>query len=450
MSDLQIILIILGVFIIAGVAVFNWLQERKLQKQVMNEFILPQKDVLAEDFYIDTDAFVEKELAELEQKFKQPIFEDANCSQAAQSRKENIASDTVPLPQMNRAEPDNDVNYSATPSAYVDQHSDDASSAANEIANNNESPVNHTAPMAAKSQPALKNIPEIMPSPLPESINTHIDLAAMLFANQKISHNALFDMAESVNEIRLPMMIFGLDSQDKWHLVQSNQSDHTLANTIDTQYKQAACSLQLADRGGPITKGILNKFQYAVENMGLELNAHVEWQGSGDTLQRALDLDQFCIEVDQLVNIHVAQGELPIHGTKFRGLAEASGMVLSEDGRFHYYANDSSAHKKPLFCVLESNNQGFTPDSLRNSVLKAVTFQLEIPRVPNCEQAFNQMIHVAQKLSTSLSANIIDDKQKPLSDLQIEKIRQQLKIIHATMVARGVMPGSVASMRLFN
>jgi hypothetical protein len=60
------------------------------------------------------------------------------------------------------------------------------------------------------------------------------------------------------------------------------------------------------------------------------------------------------------------------------------------------------------------------------------------------------MIHVAQKLSTSLSANIIDDKQKPLSDLQIEKIRQQLKIIHATMVARGVMPGSVASMRLFN
>ena len=60
------------------------------------------------------------------------------------------------------------------------------------------------------------------------------------------------------------------------------------------------------------------------------------------------------------------------------------------------------------------------------------------------------MILVAQKLSTSLNANIVDDNQKPLGDLQIEKIRQQLKIIHATMVARGVMPGSVASMRLFN
>ncbi|MES2501672.1 MAG: cell division protein ZipA C-terminal FtsZ-binding domain-containing protein [Pseudomonadota bacterium] len=450
MSDLQIILIILGAFIIAGVVVYNWLQERKLQNQVMNEFIVPQKDVLAEDFYIDTDAFVEKELAEVPQKFKQPIFDESNSNRAAQSRKENIAGDTVPLAQMAEAELDDTVNYSDIPTAYVDQYSDETSSAANGKIVEDERPVIHTPTAATKLPPVAQSMPEIMPSPLPDSVHTHIDLAAMLFANQKISHKALCDMAESVNEIRLPMMIFGLDSHDKWHLVQSNQSDQTLANTADTQYKQAACSLQLADRGGPIAKSTLNKFQYAVENMGLELNAHVEWQGSGDVLQRALELDQFCIEVDQLINVHVAQGELPIHGTKFRGLAEASGMVLSEDGRFHYYASDSSAQKTPLFCVVEANHQAFTADSLRNNVLKAVTFQLEIPKVPNCEQAFNQMIHVAQKLSTSLNAKIVDDNQKPLGDLQIEKIRQQLKIIHATMVARGVMPGSVASMRLFN
>lgn len=78
MSDLQIILIILGAFIIAGVVIYNWLQERNLRNQVINEFIVPQKDVLAEDFYIDTDAFVEKELAEVPQKFKQSIFEESN------------------------------------------------------------------------------------------------------------------------------------------------------------------------------------------------------------------------------------------------------------------------------------------------------------------------------------------------------------------------------------
>ena len=461
MSDLQIILIILGAFIIAGVVVYNWLQERKLRIQVMDEFIVPQKDVLAEDFYIDTDAFVEKELAEMPRKFTQAILDETDSATTAHnhvnfaSKNEYVeqADETQEpvfeseLAQENAAAPSEFTASTFKHSTYVDQFSDDAAITPKA----SESKLNHAPPAAVKPPPAVQNTPEIMPSPLPDSVHTHIDLAAMLFANQKISHKALCDMAESVNEIRLPMMIFGLDSQDKWHLVQTNQSSQTQANTSDTQYKQAACSLQLADRGGPIAKSTLNKFQYAVENMGLELNAHVEWQGSGDVLQRALELDQFCIEVDQLINVHIAQGELPIHGTKFRGLAEASGMVLSEDGRFHFYANnDNSAQKTPLFCAVEANHQAFTADSLRNNVLKAVTFQLEIPKVPNCEQAFNQMILVAQKLSTSLNANIVDDNQKPLGDLQIEKIRQQLKIIHATMVARGVMPGSVASMRLFN
>jgi FtsZ-interacting cell division protein ZipA len=63
---------------------------------------------------------------------------------------------------------------------------------------------------------------------------------------------------------------------------------------------------------------------------------------------------------------------------------------------------------------------------------------------------FNQMITIAQKMASSLNANLVDDNQKPLGDLQIEKIRQQLKVIHATMVARGIMPGSPSSMRLFN
>ena len=61
-------------------------------------------------------------------------------------------------------------------------------------------------------------------------------------------------------------------------------------------------------------------------------------------------------------------------------------------------------------------------------------------------------VHAA--IAAHVSRLISGDKDllclHPLGDLQIEKIRQQLKMIHATMVARGVMPGSVSSMRLFN
>jgi FtsZ-interacting cell division protein ZipA len=206
-----------------------------------------------------------------------------------------------------------------------------------------------------------------------------------------------------------------------------------------------ACSVQLADRGGPIAKNLLNKFQFAVEDAGLDLNAHVEWQGSGDALQRAIELDQFCIEVDQMISVHIAQAETPVHGTKFKGLAEANGMRLKDDGKFHFYVNET-----PLFTAIDTNNVPFTAESLRSNVLKSVTFQIEIPKVTSCEQVFNQMITIAQKMASSLNASLVDDNQKPLGDIQIEKIRQQLKVIHATMVARGIMPGSPSSMRLFS
>ena len=479
MSDLQIALIILGAFIIAGVVIYNWLQERKLRNQVIEEFIVPQKDVLAEDFYIDTDAYVEKELADVPYKFKHSIFEESDEESNLKKTKQFAAKtpadfnaelndeDEQATPTTSETSYTQQVNPNLTAQfadelvediqpdsasgvindARIDQQSDQVSATPNKVLN--------TAQLSA-SQSAIDNT--ILQ--LPVGVHAQIDLTAILYANQKINHQAMCDMASSIDDIKLPMVIYGLDHAEKWHLVRNNQALPTNisanVNGGDIDYLQATCSLQLADRGGPIAKNLLNKFQYAVENMGLELNAHVEWQGSGDVLQRAVELDQFCIEVDQLINVHIVQAELPIHGTKFRGLAEASGMVLNnEDGKFYFYANNEVNHyaalnKLPLFSVIEANNQAFSAESLRNNVLKSITLQIEIPKVSNSEQVFNQMIATAQKMASSLNANLVDDNQKPLGDLQIEKIRQQLKVIHATMVARGIMPGSPASMRLFS
>lgn len=443
MSDLQIVLIILGAFIIAGVLVYNWLQERKLYQQVNNDFIVPQKDVLAEDFYIDTDMYVEKELAELPTKIKQHMF-DAHADAGAEKivRNNTAIEDNVSI-EVSAHALHSEIAEPAFTQPVQAAHSVEADIA--DIDTNQA-----FQPVRADSKPSeeANNTSELdnTPPQLPLEVHPQIDLTAILFTNKQFTYQALCDMVASIGETGLPTMVYGLDNHDKWHLIELNHTTDTDALT----FKQATCSLQLADRGGPVTKNVLNKFQFAVESAGLELGAHVEWQGSGDVLQRAVEIDQFCIEVDQLINVHVAQNEAPIHGTKFRGLVEASGMVLNHDGKFYYFNNDLTTSKSPLFCVIDGNNQAFTAESLRNSVLKVVTFQLEIPKVPNCEQAFNQMMLIAQKLSTSLNAHLVDDNQKPLGDLQIEKIRQQLKVIHATMVARGVMPGSSASMRLFN
>ena len=442
MSDLQVVLIVLGGFIIAAVVIYNWMQERKLRNEVAGDFIVPHRDVLADDFHIDADAYmIDRDLAEVTEKIKH--FADTaparNLSKTVASESMEskptapfVSEPALPHTELQRLQSQASEMQQATSAQYT---------AHKEIEDN----LNHelqAVDFEVNVQPepivkaALYEKTRHMPVNLPEITHSQVDLTASLYLTKPVSGNELSALISSIAGIGLPMALHGLDSQDKWHLLNDGAA---------TLFKQVACSLQLADRGGPVAKNLLNKFQFAVEDAGLELNAHVEWQGSGDAMQRAIELDQFCIEVDQLISVHVMQNEMPIHGTKFKGLAEASGMTLKEDGKFHLYANETL-----LFTATDANNVPFTAESLRSNVLKGVTFQIEIPKVNNCEQVFNQMIMIAQKMASSLNASLVDDNQKQLGDLQIEKIRQQLKVIHATMVARGIMPGSPASMRLFS
>ncbi len=422
MSDLQLALIILGAFIIGGVLVYNWLQEKKLRKEVNSDFIVPQKDVLTDDFHINADAYIiDKDMAEVTQKSKH--FEQHTIP----NEMPTADDETVDI-QANQTEA---AKKAKSAPSYVESkilESQADSTVAELVKEPSITEPIIKAALHEKIQAAQVN--------LPESAHPQIDLTAILYANKNIHSQDLNALKESLTHISLPSTLHGLDVHDKWHLVD---------DTVGEAFKQVACSLQLADRGGPVAKNLLNKFQFAVEDTGLALNTHVEWQGSGDAMQRAIELDQFCIEVDQMISVHIAQADAPIHGTKFKGLAEANGMALKDDGKFYFYANDAV-----LYTAIDTNNIPFTAEGLRSNVLKSITLQIEIPKVNNCEQVFNQMIVIAQKMASSLGANLVDDNQKPLGDLQIEKIRQQLKVIHATMVARGVMPGSPSSMRLFN
>ena len=430
MSDLLLVLMILGAIIIGGVLAYNWLQEKKLRKQVSSDFIVPQKDVLSEDFHINADAYViDKDMAEVTEKSKQFMQHTVPGEMKISDNeleKAQVAEVSQDYSHQDNSHQDNSYVESQILDAQLDAQSDTQAKPAmlEPIA---PEPI-VKAVLHEKIQAAQVN--------LPDSAHPQIDLTAILFASKNINSQDLSTLKDALSHINLPSTLHGLDQQDKWHVIDESASDG---------FKQVACSLQLADRGGPVAKNFLNKFQFAVEDTGLSLNAHVEWQGSNDAMQRAIELDQFCIEVDQMVSVHIAQGDAPIHGTKFKGLAEANGLALKDDGKFYHYANDVI-----LFTAMDTNNIPFTAESLRSNVLKSITLQIEIPKVNNCEQVFNQMIIMAQKMASSLNANLVDDNQKPLGDLQIEKIRQQLKVIHTTMVARGIMPGSPASMRLFS
>ncbi|MFT7228588.1 MAG: FtsZ-interacting cell division protein ZipA [Methylophilaceae bacterium] len=409
MSDLQIVLIFLGFIIIAGVVVYNWRQEKQLHDTIRNDFLSPHKDVLTDDaepnFLADQTPVAETTIADAPLADKIPSVEVVDIAAP------EIPEVAAPVLAVEEVE-----------SLVVEETSEEPS----------------TETMTSQEEMPATETPSIS---LPDELNVQIDFIAVLTAANPINGQALHAKVEGIlKELRAMVMQHGLDKTGIWHRIDDRSSQNDAFETI-------ACSLQLVDRRGPVAQPLINKFEYAMEAIGLEFDATITWQGEGDVAQRTVKLDQFCIEVDQLVSVHVLQGDTPIHGTKFKGMAEANGLKLRH-GKFHCV--DSENPDLDKYVLSSADEQSFSLEWLRQNVVRGVVFQVEIPKVENVELVFNQMIIVAQKMADSLGANVVDGNKNPLGDVQIDAIKQQLKVISSKMSARGIAAGSTCSMRLFN
>ncbi|ACT50563.1 cell division protein ZipA C-terminal FtsZ-binding domain-containing protein [Methylovorus glucosotrophus] len=462
MTDLQLALIALGALIIIAVVLFNWWQERKLHKETESRFVEPETDVLMdEDFRIDPHTVLRgdkrEEPEEEEFVVRVRIQDDEPAPQVAPSyaaepslsveEPEVKAAPAISESSVDQApvriDSAEDVAEEEAPAVYASTAASDLPPEQEPVApaQSEEPVVNLGSATAPWDEPAAE--PEQADAPesiaLPADVDAQIDLSAILYLPRPYSGAALRQQFLNFSEIDKPVYAFGLDAFREWHLLTREQEQG--------EFTRCVCSLQMADRSGAVSREMLIRFQNAAEDIALNLGAQVEWQGAPDPLVYAQALDAFCIEVDKLVSLHIVQGSNgPFTGTKFRGLAEASGLVLGNDGAFHY--RDEQGHTS--FSLINQDSNPFNADMLRTVVIKGVVFQLDIPHVKNCTEVFNQMVLAARQMSHSLNANLVDDNYRQLTDTQIDRIRQQLKMLHAQMITRGIMPGGQTAARLFS
>ena len=121
-------------------------------------------------------------------------------------------------------------------------------------------------------------------------------------------------------------------------------------------------------------------------------------------------------------------------------------MQLSDDGRFELFNSEGQLE----FSVRNYEGKPFSADMLKSAVMTGVTFQLDIPTTPHSLRVFDHMVEVASNMAASLSGSLIDVNRKPIGDVQLDKIRQQLKNISTAMAVQGIVPGSSHAKRLFS
>jgi FtsZ-interacting cell division protein ZipA len=406
LNDLTISLLAIGLGLIVLVILFNWWQERKIRKTAEKQFATPQSDVLMDDF--SSDAFEETAvLIDSSTKIKDVV--------------DRFDSQDVHLPDevefkidLGESERDDEVTTQSPNVTVAETHTEAEESF--QIAD--EHPVNSNF--------------------LPDAVNKEIDLTAFFFLPTPVNGERLRQFLIGLVNLDKPIFAYGLDASQVWHPLTREQET--------VEFTKAAYSLQLADRSGAVSAETLQRFQQMVNEIAYELSAQVEWIGTQDPLEYAQSLDAFCLEVDQVVGLHVINGAGGrFTGTKFRGLAESNGLTMKEDGAF--YAQSKSGQS--LFKVINMENNPFSSEMLKSVALKGVTFQLEIALTESCTETFNSMVLMAKSMGHSLSATLVDDHQRELNDAKIEKIRQQLKLIQVQMTVKGIAPGSPVALRLF-
>ena len=369
MSDLQINLILIGIVIIGGVVFYNWMQQRRYQRNTEKAFKNKYEDVLLEAEKITEEKRVEPQL-------NKEVIGDSRIEPSIKE-KEIVKSDGKP-----------------------EQNS-----------------------LSTTNEPA---------KPVKVYSNGVVDYVVSIQPENSITVSDLAEILQRKVDFGKPVRWFGQKTTGAfWEQI-------TMESDSDSDYTGLRACLQLADRSGPVSEVSLSEFRDMVQSFSELIKAVVDIPDIGEAYSQAVQLDQFCAEVDVMIGINVISKDGgAFTGTKIRALAEASGFKLEGGGAFNFCEGSDYAK----FTLNNYEPTPFLPDNIRTLTTNGVTFLLDVPRIKNGERVFDQMTHLSRIFATTLGGIMVDDNQVPLSDSGIDKIKHKLSGIQSVMQSRDFPAG---------
>ena len=212
-------------------------------------------------------------------------------------------------------------------------------------------------------------------------------------------------------------------------------------------YAAFKLTLQLADRSGPVSEVRLSDFRDLVRDIAAQMDAEAELPDVAAACARAQELDSFCAEVDQMIGLNILpSGERTFSGGEVARVAEQHGMALQADGAFHLV--DAQGHT--VFSLSNYENVPFQHHTLAQMWVNGLTLLLDVPRVEQPTQRFDEMAVLARQLAMDLRAAVVDDHRVALGEPGIAQIREQIADIENRMLSGKVIPGSAQARRLFS
>ena len=269
-------------------------------------------------------------------------------------------------------------------------------------------------------QPSSAVIPEALPA-LSEAEGWVDAIAALRFYEPR-NAGAIRETIEQMGAQRFDRI--ECYTGDAWHLLDRLPADAQVSNI--------RCRLQLVSRRGSVSPEMLHDWMRAVESLAQVLSAGLTVESERTILERAGNLDAFCLRVDALISLNLRlRAAMPS--------ADALSATLNEVGLMGEYPAFArlSAAGAVEFQVLADEEQGL------------LSLVLDFPHVNRPDLVVADMLTLARSLAASLDADIVDDGARILDDQGMALLANQVVRLSAALQAQGIEPGSPLARRLF-
>lgn len=393
MNTLQISLIVLAVVVVSGLRIYHWRQERKFHKQWMTSFGRPAQSMVAAQDPVDEEAWGE------------PVLIESPEATLVETHFDPLPAEPC---QTDEPPPITVTSQEQAPSPLPLTEPDDED--------------------------------EDLAQPLPLApLDPLLEYGIAMYTLDPITSTAFTALIELPRDGNPSIRWLGYTAeQDKWVDISPwrNQS-----------FTDVMVVLQLADRQGAMSETFIKGLINSLEQLATRFRGIVRSEELGPALQRATQLDRFCIDVDVLIGLNIVGNDGQIfNGTAVNELAHKAGMTLDATGVF-YRRNE---HGDILYTLCNQEEVPFSLGHMDALRTHGVTLLFEVPRVDNGVAVFTEMAQLGMHMAQTLGGRLVDDNIRSLSPAGIDKIKMQLVNIYQTMETFEVPAGGQRALRLFN
>lgn len=291
-------------------------------------------------------------------------------------------------------------------------------------------------PSAVSAEP----LPARSPDAACDLLDAETDYIAVLSFDTPVGADALAQLWQKRFDFGKSVQVCGLSAATgEWEKIIAE------SRLYYTAFKLA---LQLVDRSGAVSEVRLSDFRDLARDLALQLHAQTELPEVAAAAAQAVRLDNSCAAVDQMIGLNILPGgERKLNGADISRVAGQHGMALQPDGAFHL-PDDQDQHT--VFTLGDLDGTPFQHHTLEQTRVNGLTLLLDVPRVQQPTQRFEEMAKLARQLAMDLHAAVVDDHRVALGEPGIAQIRQQVADIEERMRSGAMVPGSAQARRLFS